>query len=253
MRVGLRARLATLLFGAPAPRTVRLLRGDIAQSRCDAIAVSANPGLEGVSRSNHWRFSGRKNADGAVRAAGGASLAAATAQIRESAVLEPGTAAVSRAGRSLRARWVVHCVAPDAIARSPEQHEAFLRDPAGYEMALNLTLQATFASALAAASAAGARSLAVPAIGCGVKGFDREHAGAAAFRAAAAWLRSGSTDAAESCSSVQDDPLRQLDVVVWSDAVWASWPACAEAELGPPDAPALDDDGDVRVWSESLT
>ena len=112
-------RLATLLFGAPAPRTVRLLRGDIAQSRCAAIAVSANPLLEGVARSTHWRFAGRSNADGAVRAAGGASLAAAISQMRESeAVLEPGMAAVSRAGRSLGARWVVHAVAPDAMSRS---------------------------------------------------------------------------------------------------------------------------------------
>lgn len=64
---------------------------DIAQSRCDAIAVSANPLLEGVSRSTHCRFAGRSNADGAVRAAGGASLAAVHSQMRESeAVLEPG-------------------------------------------------------------------------------------------------------------------------------------------------------------------
>ena len=63
------------------PRVVRLLRGDIASHQAEAIAVSANPHLEGTLRSNFWRFSGRTNADGAVRLAGGRSLAAATAKV----------------------------------------------------------------------------------------------------------------------------------------------------------------------------
>ena len=63
------------------PRVVRLLRGDIASYQAEAIAVSANPHLEGTLRSNYWRFSGRSNADGAVRLAGGRSLADATAKV----------------------------------------------------------------------------------------------------------------------------------------------------------------------------
>ena len=63
------------------PRVVRLLRGDIASHQAEAIAVSANPHLKGTLRSNYWRFSGRSNADGAVRLAGGRSLAAATAKV----------------------------------------------------------------------------------------------------------------------------------------------------------------------------
>ena len=60
------------------PRVVRLLRGDIASHQAEAIAVSH---LEGTLRSNYWRFSGRSNADGAVRLAGGRSLADATAKV----------------------------------------------------------------------------------------------------------------------------------------------------------------------------
>ena len=56
-------------------------RGDIARCDAEAIAVSANPHLEGTLRSNYWRFSGRSNADGAVRLAGGRSLADATAKV----------------------------------------------------------------------------------------------------------------------------------------------------------------------------
>ena len=68
-------------FPPAGPRVVRLLRGDIARCEADAIAVSANPYLEGTVRSNYWRFSGRRNADGAVRLAGGRSLADATAKV----------------------------------------------------------------------------------------------------------------------------------------------------------------------------
>ena len=57
------------------------MRGDIARCEAEAIAVSANPYLEGTLRSNYWRFSGRRNADGAVRLAGGRSLADATARV----------------------------------------------------------------------------------------------------------------------------------------------------------------------------
>ena len=71
-------------LGPAGPRVVRLLRGDIARSEADAIAVSANPNLEGTLRSNYWRFSGRRNADGAVRVAGGRSLADATAKVSAS-------------------------------------------------------------------------------------------------------------------------------------------------------------------------
>ena len=105
-----------------ASRTVRLLRGDIAHSDTDAIAVSSNPFLMGTLRSNFARFSGRTNADGAVRALGGASLLAATSRLRGSSgrlPLSPGSAVVSEAGSELRARWVVHCVAPDSSSRGP--------------------------------------------------------------------------------------------------------------------------------------
>ena len=229
---------------ATAPQCVRLLRGDLAQSDADALAVSANPALEGIARSNHWRFNGRKNADGAVRTAGGRSLAAATASLqRRVGALQPSSAAVSDAGRSLRARWIVHCVAPDAVSRTEAEQTAFLNDPASYERALDARLEATYAAAISAASSAGARSLALPAIGCGVKSFPRERAGSAAFRAAAAWLH-----------GPPSDRLRRVDFVVFADAVWAAWPACARDALGPP-AEACDarQEADARGRGEVFT
>ena len=219
------------------PRVVRLLRGDVSTSTCDAIAVSANPYLEGTARKSHWRFAGRRNADGAVRAAGGRSLDAAVAktlrEIGDSLPLAPGSAVASRAGRSLDAKWVVHCVAPDALVAEAGDSE------------VDAALQATFAAALTTATTLGARSLALPAMGCGVRGFPRERAGAAALRAAGAWLRAPSF-------ATEAPRLHRVDLVVFADDVWAAWPKCAHAELGPPtavvDAEEPDSRGAVYEW-----
>ena len=192
----------------------------------EAIAVSANPLLEGTARSSHWRFAGRKNADGAVRAAGGQSLAYNSARLRDTVgPLEIGSAETTRAGGSLRARWVVHCVAPDAIARSEAEHAVYLRNPQAFSGELDLRLESTFDAAIDAATSLRARSLALPAIGCGIRAFPQERAGACAFRAAARWLRLDPPCA---------DRLQRVDFVIFSDAVWNAWPTCAMEALGEP-------------------
>ena len=147
----------------------------------------------------------------------------------------------------------MHCVAPDAVARTATEHDAYLRDPAGYERGLSRRLQATYTAAISAATEAGASSLAVPAIGCGIRGFARDQAAASAFGAAAAWLQSDSTT-----------PLRRLDFVILADDVWAEWPRHAHMELGPPDGARAsanasasastsgsgDNDNDILTWSQ---
>ena len=98
--------------GSGGPRTIRLLRGDISLCGAEAIATSTNPRLEGTRQSSFWRFSGRKNADGAIRSAGGPELARATFRLAASAApLAPGSAVATAAGGQLKAQWVIHCVA----------------------------------------------------------------------------------------------------------------------------------------------
>ena len=207
--------------------------------------MSANPYLEGVSRASHWRFAGRLNADGAVREAGGRTLERAAARLSAAIgrPLKVGTAVASDAGRSLQARWVVHCIAPDALVPPEDAYTApgmYHMDCAAYEEHAAALLQRTIAAAIATASATGARSLALPAIGCGIRGFDPESAGAAAFSAAAQWLRDGNT--------TSSSRLRRIDFVVYSDAVWARWPAAAEYYLGSPD-PGETRGADMHSWS----
>ena len=161
--------------------------------------------------------------------------------------LAPESAVVGRAGHSLSARWVVHCVAPDALARTADEHEAYVLDPASYDRGLCRRLEATYSAAISAATEAGASSLAVPALGCGIRGFARDQAASAAFRAAAAWLQSDSTTR-----------LRRLDFVILADDVWDEWPRLAHAQLGPPDAGSTGvvkgrEEKEIHTWSQCVT
>ena len=227
---------------APSSFSIRLTRGNIAEVVADALATSANPYLEGSSRASHWRFAGRRNADAAVHTAGGRALAVHTSKLRADALmqnnkmagpalpLEPGQALATRAGGQLRARWVIHCVAPDnMMANNADPRQTSSR----------VVLRETYAAAIRAAQEVGATSLALPAIGCGVRGFAPDDAGAEAFGAAAAWLSTASTRAAAASG------LRQLDFVVYADDVAHSWWPCAVAALGEPS----DDADGVLTWT----
>lgn len=187
-------------------RVVRLLRGNIAEWRADAIATSANPYLEGTKRATHWKFAGRVNVDAAVRTAGGAELEAAiaSAAVQQCLPIGVSSALVTGSGGLLRSQWVVHGVAPVAQDYAEAQAQGLA------------VLQATFSAAIQGAAEAGATSLALPAYGTGVAGFSAEAAAQCAFAAAEAWLEDS-----------KPSPLRRVDLVVWADNVWACWAACA--------------------------
>ncbi|KAG8467571.1 hypothetical protein KFE25_006623 [Diacronema lutheri] len=139
---------------------VRIVHGCIARRRAEAIVTSANAHLAGEANPMHWQFAGRSSADGAIRAAAGPTLADAVQRI-SGLPLAPCAAVVTCAG-ALAADLVVHVLAPDRFygARSASDDGSPAR-----------LLRACYASAVVAAEAAGARSIAMPAIGCGVRGW----------------------------------------------------------------------------------
>jgi O-acetyl-ADP-ribose deacetylase (regulator of RNase III) len=203
-------------------RTLRLARGDLALCLADALATSSNCNLSGNANPSNWRFNGRRNVDAAVRAAGGPALTAsscAALEARGGRLLEPGSAVATRAGGELRAAWVIHAVAPDAMYGGE----------AGANAAL---LRKTYRSVLQAAGELGARSLVVPALGCGVQGFRPAIAAREAFAVAAEWLEGGS----EGPETGLAPTVEELMFVCFADDVWTSWPACAGKWLGPPHA-----------------
>ena len=90
----------------------------------------------------------------------------------------PAFGALERAG----VRTIVHAVAPDG------RH--LLSDGRQREQVLSL-LGKTYAAAIHQADAAGCRSVAIPALGCGVNGFPAEIAAFTALAEGTAWLRAG--------------------------------------------------------------
>tara|TARA_B110001452_G_scaffold146705_1_gene121968 strand:- start:224 stop:952 length:729 start_codon:yes stop_codon:yes gene_type:complete len=216
-------------------------RCDVATVRgCDALATSANVALVGNQNPNFWRFAGRRNADGAVRAAGGAALHAACASLpvvegRYTRCRTGGAVATSGAFGSLHAGLVVHAVPPNGAFGYGQQRWFGSRgtdvwngvddspdvpsraQPGG---AAKEQLRSTFAAVLAAAEAHGARSVCMPAFGCGVMAWNAGRAAQVAVRTIRAHEAGGG--------------LERVDLALFDDAVFRAFVDAAEEELGRP-------------------
>jgi len=118
-----------------------LLRGDITRQEVETIVNAANSSLMGGG-----------GVDGAIHRAGGPAILAACKEIVARDGRLPAGRAVVTPGGNLAARWVVHTVGP--IYRDGNHREAE-------------TLASCYRESLAAATAAGARSVCFPSISTG--------------------------------------------------------------------------------------
>ena len=218
---------------------VRVLRGaDIATLCCDGIATSTNAGLVGNANPSFWRFVGRENADGAVHRAAGPELQAACDEQRTldgGAPARLGGAIVTPAFGRLRARAVIHAFAPDgAYALGLQSWQGrrqwsgdrgargvYLAEarPAGEADAL---LRSAYASVLDAAAARRLRTVAMPALGCGVHKFRADRAAKLALRAIAAHAER------------DEGGVERVDFALYTDEVYDAWSECARAAFGAP-------------------
>ncbi len=161
---------------------VCILQGDLTEETVDAIVNAANP-----------RMLGGGGVDGAIhRAAGPALLQACRSvpEIRPNIRCPTGEARIT-AGFELRARYVIHTVGP--VYRGHDRDAELLAS--------------AFRSPLQLAAEHGLRSIAFPAISCGIYGYPIEEAAAIAAQV------------------VREHPwpLHEIRFVLFSDAALAAW------------------------------
>ena len=138
-------------------RTIELVRADITTLHVDAIVNAANAALAGGG-----------GVDGAIHRAGGPSI---MAQCREIGGCPPGSAVITGAG-TLRARHVIHAVAP--IYNADPNHAT--------------TLMRAYVSALGLAAQHGLKTIAFPSLGTGAYGYPVDRAAAIAVSTVRAHL-----------------------------------------------------------------
>ena len=138
---------------------IELVHGDITQQDTDAIVNAANRTLLGGG-----------GVDGAIHRAGGPAI---LEECRKLGGCETGDARITTAGR-LKAKWVVHTVGP--VYRDGKHGEPEL-------------LASCHRRSLEVALENGAKSVAFPAISCGLYGYPLAEAANIALKTAAEFLR----------------------------------------------------------------
>jgi O-acetyl-ADP-ribose deacetylase len=148
----------TIVTVAGAEIEIEIVEGDLTAQHVDAVVNAANSSLLGGG-----------GVDGAIHRAGGPAILEACRRLREERLpqgLPTGDAVATVAGR-LPARWVIHTVGPVYAA---------VDDPAGL-------LTSCHVRSLEVADEVGARTVAFPAISCGVYGYPVEEAAPVALAA----------------------------------------------------------------------
>ena len=229
---------------------IALRRGRLEHQRASALITSANDSLVGNLQPEYWRFEGGINVDGALRAQAGPDLIDAclalpiqeegkrdlvrwtrAVKVHESAVVRcPTGSAVKTTAGSLEADYVIHAVAPDV--------ELTFGRYQGKKGAPEDLLRAAYRSSFKAA--ADLETVACPALGAGVKGWDPAVTAAFGLEAAAS-------------AALANEAPRSIEFVLGDDA-FAAWARVAATLLGPDDGDAWtidpsklveDDVGDV--------
>lgn len=131
---------------------IEVVQGDITVEATNAIVNAANSELMGGG-----------GVDGAIHRAGGAAILEACRQVRRTTWVDglPTGQAVATTGGDLPARWVIHTVGPKAWEH-PDGGSDLLAD--------------CHRNCLVVAEQLGARSIAFPAISCGVYGWSTKQA-----------------------------------------------------------------------------
>jgi len=168
-------------------RTLELVQGDITAQTVDAIVNAANSHLAGGG-----------GVDGAIHRAGGPTIIEETRR-RYPDGCPTGSAVITTAG-DLPARYVIHAVGP--VWRGGQQGEADL-------------LAGAYRRSLELAAEHGCKTVALPAISCGVYGYPVDLASRIALVTAAEFLQ-------------QDPQLELVRFVLFSEGMLGAFAAALE-------------------------
>ena len=180
---------------------MRVEIADITTLAVDAIVNAANSQLLGGS-----------GVDGAIHAAGGPAIGQACRELRATVLpdgLPVGAAVATTAGR-LPATWVIHTVGPRAAAANagPDDGQGDPGAVPGADPGAR-ALAACHTNALRIADELGCRSVAFPAISCGVFGWRAEDAAPIAVRAVREFLDSNPRSVQDVVFAVISEPSAQ--------------------------------------------
>lgn len=177
------------------PGRLGLLQADITTLQADAVVNAANSGLMGGG-----------GVDGAIHRAAGPELLQACKEIVAKQGELPAGQAVITPGFNMPARYVIHTVGP--IWRGGNDNEPE-------------TLRSAYVQCLALANEHGLKSIAFPAVSCGVYGFPVDLAGPIALTE----LRQG----------VEKGLVTHAAMVLYGESAFAQWAGIAATLFGEPD------------------
>jgi O-acetyl-ADP-ribose deacetylase len=168
-------------------RTLELIDGDITEQQVDAVVNAANSALAGGSGVN-----------GAIQRRGGPAIMQETAR-RYPQGCPTGSAVISGAG-DLPARWVIHAVGP--IWQGGQANEA-------------RQLASAYRCSLELAARHDCKSVALPALSCGVYGYPIDQASRVALSTARDFLR-------------QDPTVQRVRFVLFGPGMYGAFAAALE-------------------------
>lgn len=187
--------LATMRERKVGTVTIRVVQEDLTAQDVDAVVNAANEYLK----------HGGGLAAAIVRAGGHSIQDASDRWVAEHGPLRRGVAAITPAGK-LAARFVVHTVGPRYL--EGQDNEALLRE--------------AVAAALSAAVAAGAKSIALPAISSGIFGYPAAEAAAVIAAEVVAWIEN------------HPGSLSEVRLIGYNEASAADFEAGLAETVGPP-------------------
>ena len=186
--------------------TISLIKCDITAIKADILVTSSNENLMGNKNGSYWRFNGRINVDGSIRSS--LNQKELDEDLKDK-ILKPGESIITPSSGLIKEnniKYIIHTCVPDGAY--------------GFDSTNSIEVfRNCFSSCLTLAESKQASSLAFPALGCGVKEWNKGRASDIAF-----------TSICEQASKLRS--LHQIFFVFKEASVFNTFKLVGEKKLG---------------------